>query len=67
MEDEMLKALERLGERMLSRVVPGVTAGASCNFYRWCELCPGQPVRHQWCTQFGSCAISCDYCTSGYC
>ncbi|MFI5910973.1 hypothetical protein [Dactylosporangium sp. NPDC051541] len=41
----MIKALERMGERMLGRVLPNATAKAFCTPWSQCVYCGGSCYR----------------------
>lgn len=41
----MIALLERVGERLLAKLVPSVTASAGCIPERWCEDCPNSGGR----------------------
>ncbi|MHA3703106.1 hypothetical protein ACXR2U_13085 [Jatrophihabitans sp. YIM 134969] len=64
----MRKTLERLGERLLVTVVPGMDAAAGCppdNFTRNCSpYCPApyRKARVQNCSYTPTCQLSCGPC-----
>ncbi len=62
----MITLLQRAGDRLLAKLVPGLTASASCLPQSYCEPCPNSggrkrrvSIMYDCSVTYGTCLLNC--------